>query len=382
MTFLRNKPNLFANVAGKTSEPTRVLSVALNGTSVGRIAMGSDRRCVFEYNNRWVQSGFSISPFHLPLQNGLFTARYEPFDGLFGVFNDSLPDGWGALLADRWLRRQQIEPASLSVLDRLTLVGNNGTGALSYEPDMGVGMLTFGRDIDRIAAEVQKVLADSADAELEKLIRMGESSAGARPKVMVTLDNEGWLIKFPASSDPADIGQLEFRYSEIARKCGIGIPETRLFSGKYFGVKRFDRKGGGRVHVHSAAGLLYASHRYPSLDYTSLIKATMALTRNIEECFKVFRLMIFNVITGNRDDHSRNFSFIFESGRWQFSPAYDLVKSNGFNGFHSTTVAGSGNPGRKEIIMVAEETGLPKKRASAIFEEVVEGARELICVKI
>jgi serine/threonine-protein kinase HipA len=301
---------------------------------------------------------------------------------LFGVFNDSLPDGWGALLIDRWLRKQQVDPATLSVLDRLSLVGSHTTGALTYTPDRGVKVSDTAPDIDLLAAEVQKVLVDSADADLEKLIRRGESSAGARPKVMVTLDNTGWLIKFRAASDPADIGFLEFNYSQIARKCGIEIPETRLFSGKYFGVKRFDREGDKRLHVHLASGLLYDSHRYPSLDYTSLIKATMALTRDMEECFRLFRLMVFNILTGNRDDHARNFSFIYDKTRWRVSPAYDLVKSSGFNGYHSTTVAGSGNPGRKEIFMVAEECSLPKKQAKVIFDEVFENAGDLICIKI
>ncbi len=115
-------------------DAVEVLGVTLNGQKVGRLVLTSDHRCLFEYDIQWLNEGFSISPFYLPLRNGVFTAKNDPFDGLFGVFNDSLPDGWGRLLMDRWLRAQGIEPKLLSVLDRLSLVGDNGMGALSYSP--------------------------------------------------------------------------------------------------------------------------------------------------------------------------------------------------------------------------------------------------------
>lgn len=343
---------------------------------VGRLALRPDRLCVFEYSEDWVRSGFSISPFHLPLQGGLFTAKHDPFDGLFGVFSDSLPDGWGTLLTDRWLRNLHIDPHRLTCLDRLSLVGTNGMGALSYIPEWGIKNEYHDKDIDQIASVVQRVLNDAGDTDLEKLIRMGESSAGARPKVMVKIEGEDWLVKFPALTDPRDIGHMEYEYSVKARNCGIEMPETRLFCGKYFGVRRFDRGKGKKRPILSAAGLLHASHRFPSLDYISLMKATMALTRDVNESGKMFRLMVFNVLAENRDDHSKNFSFIHDGEQWAVSPAYDLVRSSGFNGFHSTTVAGSGNPGKEDILSVAEESGFPLNKARAIFEEVRERIRD------
>ncbi len=344
---------------------------------VGRIALRPDGISVFEYSDQWLKHGFSISPLHLPLQTGLFKAKRDPFDGLFGVFSDSLPDGWGTLLIDRWLSKQGIEPGRLSVLDRLTLVGNNGMGALLYEPDQGLKHIHENPDLDQIALKIQKILKEEKSSGLEQLIRMGESSGGARPKVMISIDDMEWLVKFPASSDPSDIGALEYQYSVVARKCGINMPKTRLFSGKYFGVRRFDRMEGRHIHVHSASGLLYASFRFPSLDYTSLIKTVMAVTADIQEAGKMYRLMVFNVLTGNRDDHAKNFSFIYDDRRWRLSPAYDLVKSLGFNGFHSTMVAGAGNPSRSDIYKVAELTGFPMPQAREIFDQVFESCQEI-----
>jgi len=364
-------------VAGKNFKNTSVIRVSLHNNPVGRVAFGTDRRCLFEYDGAWLDHGFSISPFYLPLQPGLFTARHDPFNGLFGVFSDSLPDGWGTLLIDRWLQKKRILPAALTPLDRLALVGLNGMGALVYEPYQGPESQPDNTDLCFLAGEAFKILHDEYCNNLELLIQKGESSGGARPKVLVHLDGEDWLVKFPASTDPAGIGELEYLYSLVARKCGIIMPPTRLFEGKYFGVKRFDRKEGRKIHVHSASGLLYTSFRYPSLDYTELMKAAMALTCDINEVSRVFRQMIFNVLTGNRDDHAKNFSFLYDEGRWQLSPAYDLVKSAGFNGFHSSTIAGSGNPARQDIFNVAEQTGLPLKMAALIFDEVDEGCKEI-----
>lgn len=354
------------------------VKVLTEGKFAGRLALLPDRLCVFEYSDEWLQSGFSLSPFYLPLRPGLHTAKRDPFDGLFGVFSDSLPDGWGTLLIDRWLRRQGIEPASLSVLDRLSLVGSNGMGTLAYEPDHGLKPVKVNPDLEKLALNVQRVLEEEErKTDLEKLIRMGESSGGARPKVIVRLEGKEWLVKFPASSDRKNSGEMEYTYSRVGRQCGLVIPETRLFAGKYFGVERFDRRGGRRIHMHSAAGLLNASFRYPSLDYTSLMKATMALTGDINECEQMFRLMVFNVLTGNRDDHAKNFSFLYDEERWKLSPAYDLVKSQGFSGNHSTTIAGNGNPSRGDIFQVAAASGILKSKATEIFEEVHSCCREI-----
>src|SRR4051812_11507494 len=101
---------------------------------VGRLAI-RDRIIYFEYNDAFIQKGIEISPFRLPLQRGVIELPLRPFEGLAGVFSDSLPDGWGRLLLDRLLRSQGIQPASVSPLDRLAHVGLSGMGALVYQPD-------------------------------------------------------------------------------------------------------------------------------------------------------------------------------------------------------------------------------------------------------
>ncbi len=359
-------------------ESVDIVNILINDSPLGRMVLSPDNLCMFEYDTGFLTGGFSISPFYLPLKTGLFIARREPFNGLFGVFNDSLPDGWGNLLVDRYLLTQGVKPRSLSPLDRLCIVGTSGMGALQYIPDKHIVSNQKTNDITFLAKEVSKVLSEiDYDTSLEMLAEKGGSSGGARPKVLLNINGEPWMVKFPSSLDPPEIGRLEFAYSLVAKKCGIEMEETKLFEGKYFGVRRFDRVNNIRIHMHTASGLLYASHRFPSLDYIDLIKATMALTKDSEEAYKVFRLMVFNVLTGNKDDHAKNFSFLYQSGKWQLSPAYDLVPSEGFNGNHSTTIAYKGNPERKDMFKVASETGLKSKRITNIFDEVYENSLEI-----
>jgi len=354
------------------------IDIYLSKQCVGTLAMTEKRLCAFEYDRQFLAQGFSISPFYLPLKPGLFIATPEPFEGGFGVFNDSLPDGWGNLLLDRLLAGKGIDHRSLSILDRLSLVGREGMGGLEYYPSQSFKRSVGELDLLVIAEEVKRILSESHYTEnLELLVAAGGSSGGARPKIMLQVANQSWLIKFPTAQDPSDMGVTEYEYSQVARSCKIIIPETALFENKYYGVRRFDREDGKKIHMLTGSGLLNASHRYPALDYSDLIKATRLLTHNIEEAYRLFRLMVFNVLTGNKDDHAKNFSFLYKSSGWQLAPAYDLVPSLGFGGNHTTTIAGAGQPLRSDMLVVANQCDLNQKICQQIIDEVYEGCTSI-----
>lgn len=353
------------------------LTVKLNDNDVGQLAISNQHRCVFEYTSEWIRNGFSISPFQLPLHSGAFEAKDEPFDGLFGVFNDSLPDGWGNLLIDRWLRENGLDPAGLNWIGRLSIVGKSGMGALCYEPHISIEQQSENRSLDFYAAEVEKILHEEPVECLDDLVEKAGSPGGARPKVLLEIDGKEWLIKFRAGNDPKDMGEIEYLYSVAAKKAGIEMPETRLFENKYFGTVRFDRAGGQKVHMITASGLLHASHRYPSLDYVDLMKATHYLTRSVIELKSMYRLMVFNVLTFNRDDHAKNFSFLYSNDEWRLAPAYDLVYSTGFNGNHSTTINGRGNPDKNDLIEAGLKAGLDEKDCKHIYSETKKAVSEL-----
>jgi serine/threonine-protein kinase HipA len=154
------------------------------------------------------------------------------------------------------------------------------------------------------------------------------------------------------------------------------MSETRLFPSKtcdgYFGTKRFDRRGIERIHMMSASALLEHSHRLPTLDYHTLMKLTLALTQSYKEVEKLYRLMCFNVFAHNRDDHAKNFAFLYEPEiGWRLAPAYDLTYSNSTGGEHATTVNGNGsNPSLMDLYAVAEAIGLSKETYKHIAEQV------------
>lgn len=110
------------------------LDVYFGNRLIGTMALYKDTLAAFEYSKDWLKDGFSISPFSLPLDKGVFIPKLDPFGGLYGVFADSLPDGWGRLLVDRLMRRNGLNPESMGNLDRLAIVGESGMGALAYKP--------------------------------------------------------------------------------------------------------------------------------------------------------------------------------------------------------------------------------------------------------
>ena len=377
--------------------PVALIEVRLDDRLVGRLAW-HERRAHFEYDRDFIGTGLELSPFRLPLRSGVQEAPAEPFQGLHGIFNDSLPDGWGRLLIDRKLRLNGIQPDALTPLDRLAFVGAHGMGALTYHPqrkasdDDSSGAI----DLDRLADDARQIFADDADAALERLLRLGGSPQGARPKALIGLSRdksrivhgeddlpEGydhWIVKFRAPEDPEDVGAVEQAYAEMARLAGVHMPETRLFASAvgrgHFAVKRFDRVGNRRIHMQTTSGLLNADHRLPSLTYNDLLKLTRALTRDQRAVDQVFIRMLFNVLAHNRDDHTKNHSFLMTAeGEWTVSPAYDLTFSAGPGGEHAMAISGEGrNPGMEHLVQAAKDAGV----ADAKLPEMIFKAEKAI----
>lgn len=363
--------------------------------SVGRLA---ERNGIiyFEYDEEFSQNGVEISPFKLPLRNGVVELPSDPFEGLAGVFSDSLPDGWGRLLFDRMMRSQGISPSEISSLDHLTYVGLNGMGALVYEPDSSPPTIQEFIDLDHLATQTEKILEGASGEIITELLALNGSSAGARPKALIGVDqdrknisygvnqlNDGfehWLVKFPNSQDGTDSGAIEYVYALMAKEAGLYFPDVHLFSSQkgngFFGVKRFDRQENKRFHMHTVSGLIHSNFRFPSLDYEDLFSLTMALTKDIREVEKMFRLAVFNVMAHNRDDHAKNFSFLMnEFGEWKLSPAYDLTYSNGPGGEQSTMVVGEG---RNITIKHLAKLGLDAKISKELIDQIIEQTRNAL----
>jgi serine/threonine-protein kinase HipA len=132
--------------------------------------------------------------------------------------------------------------------------------------------------------------------------------------------------------------------------------------------------------MHSVAGLLHANFRLPALDYEDLLKLTSAITRREDDLHSMFRIAAFNIIFHNRDDHSKNFSFLMsESGEWRLAPAYDLTWSRGPGGEHTTAVLGEGKtPTKSRLIVLAEKRGIDRRTAEKIVSEVEAGKQVML----
>ena len=356
------------------------------------------QRIFFEYSPDFLKSGIELSPFKLPLKAGVFEEKSHIFDGLFGLFNDSLPDGWGCLLLDRKLRKLGKSYAEITPLDRLSLIGANPMGALEYEPAAGDSDLYGDIELDSLSGEVDRILDGEESLVLDELLKLNGSSGGARPKIVACVSSDRkqiihggksvpdgftpWIIKFSEKHDPQSSGELEYRYSLAAKASGITMPETHLFPLKdgrgCFGVQRFDRIPEGKVHIHTACGLLHASHRFASLDYENLLKLTWILTRNHADVVEMVRRMIFNIKSGNKDDHSKNFSFLLNSRyQWQLAPAYDLTPSAGINGEQTCMVNGKGcNITDADLIKTAATANVSEVEAKALIDQITTALRE------
>ena len=365
-----------------------------NKLFVGKLAL-KDRKIYFEYDSDFIQKNIDISPYILPLKRELQVCDDRIFDGLFGVFSDSLPDGWGKLLLDRHLMSKGINFNDITPLDRLCYVGKYGIGALTYEP-IYEEIKTKNQEIilDDLANSSINILKGSSYEFLDTLLAIGGSSAGARPKIMAQIDNqnniihgsqklmdgfEHYIIKFPNSNDGLNIGKIEYIYSLMAKKANIEIPKTQLLKGKkssYFAIKRFDRIQDNRVHIHSVAGLIHSDFRIPSLDYDDLLTLCFHITKDINEVKKLFKLAVFNLFTHNRDDHAKNFSFMLdEKNSWKLTPAYDLTFSYGVGAEHSTTYMGEGkNPTVNHLEKLALKHGI--KEFKLVIDEVKSAISE------
>ena len=354
----------------------QAVSVVYHGRKVGTLSMGNRSNCQFEYDKDWLSNGFSISPLQLPLKAGLFTADYQPFNGNFGVFEDSLPGGYGEYLLRKVLKDSGIDPQGLTPVQWLSIVGSSGMGALCYVPETKLIREDGQRSFDEMQQMALDVLSEKTNDNADMLYFKSGNSGGVRPKCIFSDADGHWLVKFRHTYDPKNIGQLEYDYNKVARQCGIDVPDFKLIEGKYFAVRRFDIENDVRLHIVTASALLNEPITPPKMEYHNLLQLTGYLTQSPKAVEQQFRRMAFNVFAHNMDDHARNFSFICRDGEWSLAPAYDLT-NDATLGEHASTINFKGVPTDEDMITVGMNIRMSRERCQQIIEEVKEGTREL-----
>jgi serine/threonine-protein kinase HipA len=277
-------------------------------------------------------------------------------------------------------------------------------GALEFEPEFNDDAIHESVNMSSLATLASKIYNDRDAAvispedslTMKKLIYLGTSAGGMRPKAVIAYNLETeefrsgqvdlpenfkqYIIKFKEADD-SPTTEIEMVYSEMAKAAGINMMPCFLkeIDGRnHFVTERFDRKndsfGEHRIHMLTAAALLELDFRQPNMDYHQLMKLTKILTRdNKHDIENMYRRMCFNVFAHNRDDHSKNFTFIYDENNdgWRLSPAYDLTYSTTYYGEHTTTVDGNGrNPGIKELAAVGTAAGMEKDICTEIAYDI------------
>ncbi|WP_426237201.1 type II toxin-antitoxin system HipA family toxin [Pseudomonas sp. TWP3-2] len=372
------------------------------GTLVSTTAITGRPLIVFEYSDEAKNRGLQLSSFKLPLDGSKLHRDFPLHQmGLPGPVYDSLPDGWGMLLMDRLFKRRGLNPARVGPLERLAYIGGNAMGAMSFQPvapealepqvDVSIGLL---------ATEVQQVLNGEGGEFLQRLLLVGGSPQGARPKALVYRDPqtgtfttaakagfEAWLVKFPANQEHPEVCAIEMVYAECLRMCAIKTPDTQYFSLPNglaaFATKRFDRHDGLRVPMQSLAAFTAADFQTAgTLDYVNFLRATHMCTNDVREKALAFERVVFNVAFNNRDDHPKNFAYLMsKSGEWTLAPAYDVTFCEGPGGYHQMDVMGEAlEIHRKAMLGLAEEAEVSAETADDIIKRFCDVADQFTAI--
>lgn len=311
-------------------------------------ALRGKETCSFEYNREWLKGHTGICLLDPDL--GLFEGRqYTPMNKqLFGVFSDSCPDRWGRLLMRRreavLAHRENRKPRQLTETDYLLGVHDEarmgairfatekGGPFLSAEDEMAAPPWVMLRDLEAASLAFEKEENALDDRWLKMLLAPGSSLGGARPKATVkAADGSLWIAKFPSGKDETDSGAWEKTVHELARSCGLRVPEARLerFSaaGSTFLSRRFDRQGNKRIHFASAMALLGKTDGMSGgesgyLEIAAFIRANGA--RPKEDLQELWKRILFSMAVSNTDDHLRNHGFLLTPEGWRLSPMFDV----------------------------------------------------------
>ncbi len=312
----------------------------LAGEAVCEIGDDGRGRGAFRYAPDYLtrKGAFALDPISLPLRDGEFDVEHP---GVFGVFEDSLPDDWGRRLL---VRRHRIPLHQQNLPNLLLALGANGLGALSFV-EKGAPQQTSEETsilyLDRLVAAAEAFeRGDRGDADINILLVAGSSPGGARPKALVYDEQTDvhCLAKFPSIKDNVDVVRIEAATMNLAAKAGLNVPETKLVecgTRPVLLVKRFDIIPQGRLHMISLQTLLKATGYYQAryADILTVVRKVSADPQGDSE--RLFRQMVFNAVMHNTDDHLKNFWMTCTSDEgWRLSPAFDLVPDIGQRGEH------------------------------------------------
>ena len=377
------------------------------GKKIGTILL-KDGIVYFEYDKEFKTSNLEISPLKLPLSlNGVYTNNEDRyFEGLAGVFHDTLPDKFGTKVIERYFESKNIPPHELTVIQKLMFVGDKSIGAITYKPvahkieeEKNNELI----ELQNFYENAKKIISGDAIEVVDEMLNFMDSAAsagGARAKAIIGYncktqelisgvkrefkkDFDHYLIKFDIQKNDgrsSDYTKLEYIYMNMAKEVGIDVPKIELLTHgnlAHYLIKRFDRVNSEALHLHSVAGLTHTNFNIPMhYSYDELLRLTRYLTGSQQDVNEQFKRMIFNIVGRNQDDHAKNFAFMMnKNGIWNLSPAFDITYSNGtgYTKNHQLSLNGkTNNFTLNDILQLAKKHSIKENIAKEYLEQIVE----------
>lgn len=399
-----------------------VAEVKIWGELVGAIRWDESQQLgYFQYEPKFIQKGWDLSPIKMPIAQGsriysfpeLRKGRNETedaFKGLPGLLSDALPDKYGNKLINTWLAQQGRPENSMNPVEKLCFIGARGMGALEFEPaQIKTGTKSFSIELDSLVEVAKKILHEreaflsnlNKDEEkaMMEILKIGTSAGGARPKAVIAYNPktgevrsgqgyapkgfEHWLLKLDGVSgeqfgESSGWGRVEYAYYLMATDCEIEMSECQLLeeNGRaHFMTKRYDREDNFKHHIQSLCGLQhYDFNDMYGYSYEQVFQTMRLLRLTYPEAEKMFRIMVFNVIATNYDDHTKNFSCILKKNeQWRLAPAYDLCfsfdPSNHWVSKQTLSVNGKRiGIAKEDLLTIAKDNNI--KKGAKIIEDI------------
>ena len=403
--------------------------VKIWGETVGAIRWDAQQQIAsFEYDKKFIATGWDLSPLKMPLSNGDRIYRFpelrkakdetvSTFKGLPGLLADTLPDRYGNQLINLWLAQNGRPENSMNPVEQLCYTGSRGMGALEFEPTYKKTEDSVSNiEVKSLVEMAQKMLAgrehfntriteNEEKKALSEILKIGTSAGGARPKAVIAYNKqtgevksgqafaptgfEHWLLKLDGVTDAQfgesyGYGRVEYAYYLMAKDCGIDIMESELLeeNGRaHFMTKRFDREGNStKHHIQTWCGLQhYDFNQLYSYSYEQLFQTMRLLRLTYPEAEQMFKRMVFNVMATNYDDHTKNFSFRLKKGeRWELSPAYDICYSYNPENMWVNQLTLSINGKRKDIT-TADLMTIAKANNIKKAEQLIDEIKAVVC---
>ncbi|MEX2485355.1 MAG: type II toxin-antitoxin system HipA family toxin [Brumimicrobium sp.] len=384
--------------------------IKIRDTTVGYLFWDDpNQTALFEADQEYINSNFNIAPLLHENKNEVLSGKdyARQFQGMIPIFNDSLPDSFGNKVFKEWLEQTNIDQSEMNPVERLLYVGSRGIGALEYFEGKSVPNIAHNIDLNELARVSNKIIQRKYEQEdfldnpeaLRNILTIGSSVGGAQAKILIaqTEDNrlfagdvlhdkkvDYYIVKLahdPKNTWACEKNYVEYVYNLIAQEIGINVSESKLIKegGRaHFASKRFDRNGNKKIHkqtVNAMTGFYGKSMEFGYVDIFKIIAFLDLPYVNLEQ---LFIQMAFNVASSNRDDHTKNFSFLMnDTGEWSLSPAYDLTFPRDpyetFISSHQIHINGK-TKGilRADLVEVAKLVGV--RNYNQIIDRVIEGA--------